>query len=323
MKLSVVTTLYRSARHLDEFHARVTAAVAPYTQDYEIILVNDGSPDASQDVAVALCAKDPRVGLIELSRNFGHHKAMMTGLAHARGERVFLIDCDLEEPPELFERFHQAMRSADADVVYGVQDRRKGDWFERLSGDLAYRLFDLISTDRIPKNLITARLMKRPYVRALVRHREREVMMAGLWAITGFRQVPLSVEKHSLSATTYDFSRKLAVVVNHLTSFSNRPLVYIFYLGAFMLLLSGLTGAYLIARRVLFNLLEGWASVMVSVWFLGGLTIFCIGIVGIYLSKMFSEVKRRPYTIVRERYGTLARGRRQRANRDSWQQPAA
>lgn len=317
MKLSIVSTLYRSAPHLREFHARALAAAEKLTPDIEIILVNDGSPDNAQEVAEEVCAADPRVGVVELSRNFGHHKAMMTGLQHARGDLVFLIDCDLEEPPELLAQFHGIMEEKQADVVYGVQERRKGGWFERWSGSIYYRIFNLLCTERIPENLLTARLMTREYVRSLLRHREREIVIGGLWVITGYRQVPITVKKHSRGETTYTLARKMALLVNHLTSFSNRPLVYIFALGCFILGLSLAMATYLIIRRLVSGLLEGWASVMVSLWFLGGLSIFCMGILGIYLSKMFLEVKRRPYTIVRSRHGLLASRRRKRRRRSS------
>ena len=189
MRLSIVTTLYRSARHLDEFHARVSAAAARVTPDYEIVLVNDGSPDDSLAVALKLLEHDDRVRIIDLARNFGHHKAMMTGLAEARGDLVFLIDSDLEEAPELLTEFAEAIQDGQADVVYGVQDRRRGGLVERLSGWLFFRLFNLLSEQQIPENLVTVRLMTRRYVSALVSHRERKMMIAGLWALTGFNQI--------------------------------------------------------------------------------------------------------------------------------------
>jgi putative glycosyltransferase len=308
MDLSIVTTLYRSAPYLGEFHARVRAVADPITDHYEIVLVNDGSPDHVQDIALALCEIDPRVRLIELSRNFGHHKAMMTGLAHTRGRLVFLIDCDLEEEPELLARFLKEQRATGADVVYGVQERRKGGLIERIAGDVFYRLFNLLADCSVPRNLITARLMTRRYVRSLVRHRDREVFLAGLWAITGFRQVPVTVAKHARVGTSYNLPRKLALVVNALTSFSTRPLAGIFYLGCLILVTSAAAGLYLIARKLLFGeLLAGWASLMVSIWLLGGLTVFSLGVIGMYLSKVFAEVKRRPYTVVRQIHGQSAR----------------
>lgn len=308
MKLSIVATLYRSAPHLREFVARMNTAAAAVTPDYEILLVNDGSPDESQEIAEILCAVDPRVGLIELSRNFGHHKAMMTGLEHAQGELVFLIDSDLEEEPELLGQFLEAYQSSSSDVVYGVQKERRGNWFERVTGYGYYRFFNWMSEQAIPENVLTARLMSRRYVRCLVRHQEREICISGLWALTGFHQKPLPVVKKARNRpTTYNLSRKLALMVNHLTAYSNRPLTGIFYLGCIMLLLSTGSASCLIVQHLFFqHLLDGWTSLMVSIWFLGGLTIFCMGVIGIYLAKMFSETKQRPYTIIRETYGCLA-----------------
>lgn len=300
MELSVVASLYNSAPHLAEFHARASAAARRLTEDYEIVLVNDGSPDRSLEVALELHRQDPRVTVIDLSRNFGHHRAMMTGLAHARGDLVFLVDCDLEEEPELLGPFADELRETGADVVFGVTRRRKGGSFERLSGALFYRLFNALSSQPVAPNQAVARLMTRRYVESLLEHREREIFIAGLWALTGYVQVPVEIQKHHKGETAYSLRRKLALMVSSLTSFSNRPLVYIFYLGSLILALSLTMAAYLIVRKIFFGtLLTGWPSLMVTVWFLGGLSIFCIGIVGIYLSRIFTEVKHRPYTIVR------------------------
>jgi putative glycosyltransferase len=125
----------------------------------------------------------------------------------------------------------------------------------------------------------------------------------GLWAITGFRQVPLPVKKHYKGQSTYNLKRKISIFVNALTSFSSKPLVYIFYLGCAIIFISGLAALYLIIRSLFFgHYLAGWPSLIVSIWLLGGLTIFCVGIIGIYLSKVFMEAKQRPYTIVKRLY---------------------
>src|SRR5262249_38897490 len=300
MDLSIVSTMYESAPYLREFHARVSAAAASLTSDFEIILVNDGSPDDSLTLASEIARSDPRLRIVDLSRNFGHHMAMMTGLAHARGDVVLLIDCDLEEPPEILKDFHGERLRTGADVVYGVQAQRKGSRLERLTGTIYYKLYNLLSLEPIPENLITARLMTRRYVASLIAHREREVHIAGLWATTGFRQVPFSVAKTSRGITTYNIVRRFAMLVTAVTSFSNRPLVWIFYVGVFLLAVSAGAALCLAIRVVLFgSLLAGWASLMVSIWLLGGLSLFCAGLFGIYLSKVFTEVKRRPYTIIR------------------------
>lgn len=301
MHLSIVSTLYRSARHLEEFHRRITAAARAVTSDYEIILVNDGSPDESLEIALALFQRDDHLRVIDLARNFGHHKAMMTGLSYARGDLVFLIDSDLEEEPELLGTFFDTLRQSESDVVYGVQAARRGGVVERISGWAFFKLFNLLSHTSIPANLVTVRLMTRRYVSALVTHKERETMIAGLWAITGFKQVPVVVNKHSRTTSTYGLAHKLAILVNSVTSFSDKPLVFIFYLGSLIVVLATFAAGYLIVRRLFFGeLLAGWASLIVSVWLLGGLTLFSLGIIGIYLSKVFLETKQRPYTIIRE-----------------------
>jgi len=305
MKLSIVATLYRSAPYIDEFHARATVVAQQLAgDDYQIVLVNDGSPDDSLDVAIKLTDNDTHVVIVDLSRNFGHHKAMMTGLDHARGECVFLIDIDLEEQPEWLLDFSQQMARECCDVVYGVQERRKGNWFERWSGQWFYTLLKMLTGFPLPQNVVTARLMTRRYVEALLRHREREVFMAGLWHITGFAQTGKKVQKQSSSETTYTLRRKLSLLVNSVTSFSNAPLISIFYIGLVISFFSTVYIAYLVLQRLLWAApLGGWTSVMASIWLLGGMIISFIGVVGIYLAKIFSEAKQRPYTIVRHVYG--------------------
>ncbi len=310
MDLSIVTTLYQSEPYVKEFHRRATAAAESFTQDFEIVFVNDGSPDASLAAALERHAEDPRVRVVDFSRNFGHHKAIMTGLDYARGKKVFLLDSDLEEPPELLDVFWDKMESTHCDVVYGVQRARKGSWFERGTGAIFYAVFNLLSPEPIPRNLITARLMTRPYVDALLLHREREICIAGLWAATGFQQEPVVVDKGNKGHSVYDLRRKITNLVNAITSFSNRPLVFIFYLGSLISLGATAAAAYLIIYRLFIGpLKDGWPSLMVSIWLLGGLTIFSLGVIGIYLSKIFTETKQRPYTIVRQVYERTSNGR--------------
>jgi putative glycosyltransferase len=295
--------MYRSAPYLETFYREVCAAASELTDDFELILVNDGSPDDSLDVALSLYEADSRVRVIDLSRNFGHHKAMMTGLAHAQGERVFLIDCDLEIRPAVLADFAAEMQQTGADVVYGVQAVRHDALFDRLAGESFYLFFNWLSNVPLPRNLLTTRLMTRRYVQALVQHREREVLIGGLWEITGFKQVSLVIDKAVKGSTTYSIRRRITIVVNAVTSFSNKPLVLIFYLGSLISLLSLLAASYLVVRRIFFGeLLTGWPSLIVSIWLLGGLTILCLGVIGIYLAKIFTEVKQRPYTIIRCMY---------------------
>jgi putative glycosyltransferase len=305
MRLSVVASLYQSAPYIEEFWGRCsTAACKLVGDDYEIVLVNDGSPDTSLELAIRLVEKDAHLTVIDLSRNFGHHKAMMTGLAHAKGEQIFLIDSDLEEEPEWLISFADQMAQNTCDVVYGVQERRKGGWFERWSGQCFYWLFRLLTGLNLPANVVTARLMSRRYVQALLQHEEGEFDIGGLWVITGFEQHGQTINKDSTSETTYTLRRKISLLVNSVTSFSNMPLIAIFYVGAAISLVASAYAAYnMMYWFFLDKPVDGWTSVIVSIWLLGGMTISFIGVIGIYLAKIFSETKRRPRTIIRNIYG--------------------
>jgi putative glycosyltransferase len=306
MDLSIVTTLYYAAPYLQEFCTRIQKQAEGITPDYEIILVNDGSPDESLDIAVSLHEQNAKIQVVDLSRNFGHHKAIMTGISYASGQLVFVTECDLEVNPEYLTVFYDKILETGSDVVFGVQQTRHGPFLRRSAGRMFYKLFNWLTSDPLPKNLINVRLMSRRYVDALLEHREREVFIGGLWVSTGFHQVPLVVDKPYKGSSTYNLGRQIAMVVNAITSFSNKPLVYIFYLGIAIFAVAGIAALALVIRRLVFGaLLEGWPSLIVSIWLLGGLNVLCLGIIGVYLSKVFMETKQRPYTIVREVYGNL------------------
>jgi putative glycosyltransferase len=303
MKLSIVATLYRSASTIDEFYRRSVAAAKSLGYEVEVILVNDGSPDESLELALRIQQADPRVVVVDLSRNFGHDKAMMTGLMHSAGDLVFLIDSDLDEEPELLLQFHHCFIEGDCDVVYGYQELRRGDLFERLSGAIYYSLAELLSDEKIPRNVITARLMTREFVAALVEHRDREFLIEQLWSASGFRQVGLPVRKLSISPSTFSFALRASYVVKHITTSSTKLLHLIFYFGLFLSIADVAVILYFLSRYAVSGIIvSGFTSTIVSIWFFGGLIILILGTHGIYIAAIFSETKRRPYTVVRQVY---------------------
>jgi putative glycosyltransferase len=300
-KLSVVTSLYNSAPYLEEFYRRTLDQIRQLPVDYEFVLVDDGSPDHVLEVAIGLMRRDPKLRVVELSRNFGHHKALMAGLEFARGDLVFLIDVDLEEPPEALTTFFQKMMETSADVVFGVQDRRSDPWFRRLTGRTYYWLYNLLAKNPMAPNQLTARLMRRPYVDSLLLHREHLFAIEVLWQITGFVQIPCVVNKTAYKGTSaYTLTKRLRLFVNAIAMSSRQPLVFIAYLG---LLATCVCAAYIIFILIQYFFLgvsvSGWTSVIVSTWLLGGIIIFCLGIISIYLSIIFEEVKMRPYVVVK------------------------
>lgn len=304
MKISVVTTLYYSAPYVGSFYQQVLASLSKLPCDYEIVFVNDGSPDDALVRVLDLQKIDVNVVAVDLSRNFGHHRALMTGLQESTGDYVFLIDSDLEESPSLLEAYWKEMQEhPEAEVVYGVQESRKGKWLERISGRIWYRLFSWLSDIDYPTDSLTARLMTRAYVDAVMQYREKELEIWGIFVLAGFTQRTLRVTKGSKGSSTYTLRRKLKMMVDSITAFSSKPLIYIFLLGLLITVTAGGVIIYLIAMRWLYEeIVEGWTSTLISVWFLGGILLFSIGVIGLYLSKMFSEIKNRPLTIIRKIY---------------------
>jgi putative glycosyltransferase len=299
MKLSIVTTLYKSGAYVAEFHRRASEAARCITDDYEIVMVDDGSPDNSLDIACAIARDDGRVRVVELSRNFGHHKALMTGLDHARGELCFLIDSDLEEDPALLGRFHETMQSSDCDVVFGYEESREGSTLKGKGGAIAWHLINRLLSIEVPRNHCTVRLMRREYVDALLLHRERNMVIGGLWVITGFRQTGIAISKEHRHETSYSFLLRVAGLLNAITSFSTVPLNLMVAFGMIVSSVSFAFGIFVVLEKLVRNSAAGWASLIVSIWFMGGIIVLCLGVIGIYISKIFIETKNRPYTIVR------------------------
>lgn len=302
MRVSIVTTLFNSAPYIEEFFRRSVAAVSPVADEIEVVFVDDGSPDDSLRIAKGLIGGDVDVKVVELSRNFGHFQAVMTGLGHADGDLVYLLDSDLEEAPEFFPNLYGALAQAPpddpVDVAFGVAVQRKGGVTERIGGALFYRLINALSHVEIPANAVMARVMSRRYVQALLNHRERELFLNGLMTITGFRQVAIPVEKPGKGTTTYRAMHRLGVALRAITAFSDRPLTLIFIGG---LTLSGLavlaTVALILAVALGVNYLPGWASLLAGLCFFSGLILASIGVLGFYLGRVFVEVKARPVIV--------------------------
>jgi putative glycosyltransferase len=299
--LSVVTTLYRSADTIDQFIRRSAAAARDMVGDsFEIVVVNDGSPDDSLERVRALRGEFPELVLADLSRNFGHHVALLEGMRQSSGELVYLIDSDLEEAPEWVSEFHELMTTNAADVVYGYQEERKGGTFERVSGAIYWYVFRRLSGLDLPANIVTCRLMSRRYVDAVMLYGEREVSIGAVLNIAGFTQIGTPVAKGDKGSSSYSLRLKIWHLVNSISAFSTKPLNAIFLMGAGVSFIGLLLVMYLVIAGLFWSKSPaGWASVMASVWLLGGLILSSIGVIAIYLGKVFSEVKARPRAIVR------------------------
>lgn len=298
-RLSIVSTLYRSEDAIEEFVQRSAEAAKHLVgTEFEIVLVDDGSPDNSVEIVRRLTSDYPQVVLVELSRNFGHHPALLEGLRQSRGDLVFLIDSDLEEEPEWLPVFAAYMEDTASDVIYGYQATRKGGLFERASGAVYWKTFRYLSGLDIPANIITCRLMTRAYVDTVLQYQEREVSIGGIFSLAGFHQTPLSVDKGNKGKSSYSTKLKVWHLVNSVTSFSTKPLEIIFVIGLIFTLIGFGLVAYLLIAAVAWNQPPvGWTSVMASLWLIGGVVILSLGTVSIYLGKVFLEVKARPRVV--------------------------
>lgn len=304
-QISVVSTMYRSRPFLESFLAGCLEALSEIqVSDFEIVLVNDGSPDDSLSYAVGRRQDIPQLLVVDLSRNFGHHHALQAGLRHARGELIFLIDCDLEVPPSTLPKFHRKIRETGCDMVYGYQESRKGGWFEQISGGLFWKGFNLLSETKIPENIATERIMTRRFVQALLQMGDYNLFLGGMMSWTGFTQIGVPVEKKQRDGkSSYTLMKRIQLMVNAVSSFSSQPLIWLFNAGVAITLLSFSFVAYLIIRKLFFgDTLLGFTSMMGLMAVSLGILTTAIGLVGIYLGKVFNQVQNRPTYIVKDIY---------------------
>lgn len=283
----------------------IEAIAAANIAHYEIVFVNDGSPDGSRELLLRACDNNPAIKLLDLSRNFGHHKAVVAGLAHTRGEIVFLIDCDLEVRPAELKRFLLAMDQSHSDVVYGVQDRRKGAVIERMGGALFWWLFNHLSQISVPANVLTERLMTRRYVDALLSMGDRNVFLGGMMYWAGFRQVGITISKtQRVGRSSYSLRRRLSLLVEAVTSFSTVPLKLVLLAGLLISTCALLGVVVLVARKLLdpTAILMGYTSLMLAVVGMGGMVLTTLGILGLYVARIFTQTQDRPLYIVRDFY---------------------
>lgn len=307
MKISVVTTLYRSRRFLSQFLDEIQSALSEInSDDFELVFVNDGSPDDSMQYLLECRKSNPNIKVIDLSRNFGHHYAIQAGLTYASGDCVFLIDNDLETPPSVLISFFQELSAnPDLDVVYGYQEQRKGNFIEKYTGSLFWILINKMSDTKIPHNILTERLMTRQYVDALLRLQDANVFLGGMMYWVGFNQKGIAIQKTQREgASTYSMRKRADLMLQAITSFSGKPLVWLFYFGFSISFCSVLFLIYLAVEKLILRdqVQLGWTSIVaINILILGIISTF-LGVIGIYIFKIFTQVQGRPNAIIKKIY---------------------
>ncbi len=209
----------------------------------------------------------------------------------------------LEEAPEVLPQFYSTLLDHDVDVVFGVQEIRQDPFLNRMASAVQYTLVNVLTSHPIPRNLMTVRLMTSRFVRHLLEFREQVFVISMLWEMTGFKRIGIPVAKKFKGKSSYNFSTKVRYFVKTITTTSNKPLIYVVFLGLFITIVALLFIMYVFTRYYFYGIgVDGWTSLILSMWFLGGLNMFALGIIGTYIAVIFSEVKERPYTIVRQLY---------------------
>ena len=309
MKLvSVVVPFYDEAGGVGPFFAELAAALAQLpAYRFEVVCVDDGSSDGTLAELVALAGRDPRVRVLELSRNFGKEAALTAGIDAARGDAVIAIDADLQDPPELIARLIEPW-SAGADVVLARRTDRSSDSFlKRTTAGLFYRIHNRLSSVQSPDNVGEVRLLDRRVVDALKTLPERQRFMKGLFAWIGFKTVAVDYARRSRSSGSSKFSgwRLWNFALEGITSFSTVPLRVWTYVGALGALATFLYALFIIARVLILGIdVPGYASLLVAILFLGSLQLLSVGVLGEYIGRVYLETKQRPVYLVRREFGT-------------------
>ena len=306
VQLSIVVPVYNSADIFPELYRRLASVLAERTIDFEIIAVLDGCKDRSFEVISQYHRIDPRVKLIDFSRNFGHQAAISAGLQAAAGDLIAIMDDDLEDPPEALAAM--LMKIAEGfDVVYGVRKRRKRSIVHRFLYRQFYRILGMLVDIKMPYDAGDFCVMRRCVVDVLNAMPERNIYLRGLRAWSGFRQTGYEYERGARfsSGSGYSLKKYLALALDAIFSFSYKPLKFVSRAGLLIALISFLVAARLVFHKLTGRIEEvpGWASLFVSVLFLSGIQLIAVGIIGEYIARIYDEVKQRPKYVIQRRAG--------------------
>ena len=313
---SVIIPVYNEEEVLPELYKHLTIIMEQLGESYEIIFVNDGSEDKSFEIMKEMNQKDNRVKIVNLSRNFGHQIAITAGLDYASGDAVMVMDADLQDPPEVLPSFIRKWKEG-FDVVYAVRKRRKENIFKRISYKVFYRILRAISEVDIPLDSGDFSLLSRRVVDAIRLARESNRFVRGIRSWVGFRQVGIEYERAERYSgdVKYTLPKLIRLGTDGLFAFSSVPLRIITYLGFAISLLSFIYILYVIAVKLMIDVVpQGWASVMAAVFFLGGIQLTMLGIIGMYIGRIYNEVKQRPLYFVQEIVGFENRSGKQSSN---------
>jgi polyisoprenyl-phosphate glycosyltransferase len=301
--LSVVVPCYNEEAVIPEFYRRATAVCRDTLgEDYELVLINDGSQDSTWPMLQNLAKKDPHVVAVDLSRNHGHQLALSAGLSLARGARILVLDCDLQDPPELLPDMMRAMDKG-ADVIFGQRTEREGEgWFKKIAAKAFYRVLLRLTDVPIPPDTGDFRLMSRQVVDTLLEMPEYHRFIRGMVAWIGFRQVPIRYRREPRFAgrTKYPLRKMLNLAADAITGFSILPLRFSLYLALVFLLIAVVLSIYVLWSWLFLASTRGWTSLFLGMLLFSSAQLLSLAIIGEYLGRVYMQTKRRPLFVIRE-----------------------
>jgi len=304
--LSVVIPVHNEEKNLRPLYERITASLARAEVIYEVVFVDDGSVDASLKILKEICQDDKRVKIAVLSRNFGHEIATTAGLRYSTGRAVIVMDADLQHPsealPQLVEKYREGY-----DVVYALRKARRAESrYKVIMSKLFYRFINKIIEVKLPRDVTDFMLLSRRAVEAVLQFKENARFFRGMVSWTGFKSASIYYEEDQRYSgrSKYDLSRLIRLAVDIITGYSIRPLTLVTYLGFTVFSISFALIVYYLAKTLIYGVsFPGYASLMLSILFMGGVQLLSIGIIGQYIGRIYTETQRRPLYLVNDLIG--------------------
>lgn len=300
--ISIVSPVYKAENIIETLVSEIDIVMKKIGGDYEIILVDDRSPDNSWQKMQELKSKNPNLKIIRLSRNFGQHPTIMAGLEHAKGDWVVVMDCDMQDQPKEIEKlYHKAIEGYD--VVTARRTSRQDSKMKVISSTLFYKVFNYLSDMEINHEIANFGIYKREVINSVLQIKDQIKFFPLFINWVGFKNTSINIEhgKRESGSSSYSLSKLISLAFNTIVSFSDKPLRLFVGFGATISLISILIGVYYLVSFFMGNITEpGFTSIILSIWFLFGVLISCIGIVGIYIGKTFKQTKNRPIYIIDE-----------------------
>lgn len=297
---SIIIPVYKCPWTLNELYQRLNNTLSSINKNFEIIMVDDGSPLNDWEVIAELAKKDKRVKGIKLSRNFGQHYAITAGLDFAKGQWIVVMDCDLQDQPEeIIKLYNKAMEGYD--IVVGRRAQRKDGFLKRLSSKVFWKVYSYFTETNIDGRISNFGIYSHNVIHSIKKMREhtRSFGLFALWV--GFKRIEIDIDhaKRKSGKSTYNFKRMFNLAIDSILSYSQKPLILFINIGILISLISFIFSIFLIIQHYLLSIpVAGWTSIMVSIYFLSGVIITSIGVVGVYVGKVYNEVKNRPLYIV-------------------------